>query len=159
MGVMADSVEAVAFEEAGRAITQQQQVLDGLRTRAGTLLSMASVSTSFLGGLTLDKKRLAALTLLALVAFAAVGALTVYILYPRGGWVFGLSAKTLIKNFIDTQPKWQLSAMYRDLALHLENHYDRNARQLVRLFWLFRLASGLLVVEVILWLLVLGGVF
>jgi len=88
---VAESTEAVAYEEAVRAISQQEQVLDGVRTRAGTLLSMAAVATSFLGGLALDKKRLAALSLIAVLAFLAVGLLTIYILFPRGGWIFRLS--------------------------------------------------------------------
>jgi hypothetical protein len=46
--------------------------------------------------------------------------------------------------------------MQRDLALHLERHYQGNERHLRRLFWLFQAASALLVGEVVAWLLVLA---
>jgi hypothetical protein len=36
------------YEEAKRGIVQQQAVLNGVRTRAATLLGVASISTSFL---------------------------------------------------------------------------------------------------------------
>jgi hypothetical protein len=44
----------LAHQEGLRAIAQQQSVLDGLRGRAGTLLAVASLATSFLGGLALQ---------------------------------------------------------------------------------------------------------
>ena len=46
--------------------------------------------------------------------------------------------------------------MYRDLALYLDRHYVTNDKRLGRLFLLFKLASSLLVVEVVTWLFVLG---
>jgi len=40
----------LAYDEAVRALSQQQSVLDNFRTRAGILLSGAAIATSFLGG-------------------------------------------------------------------------------------------------------------
>ena len=52
---MADSTQALAYEEALRGVTQQQQVLDGIRARVSTLLGIAAISASFLGGVALNK--------------------------------------------------------------------------------------------------------
>jgi hypothetical protein len=48
---MADSTYALAYEEALRGVVQQQTVLTDIRGRAATMLGVASISTSFLGGL------------------------------------------------------------------------------------------------------------
>jgi hypothetical protein len=44
-----------------------------------------------------------------------------------------------------------MSQIHRDLALHMDRRYLQNRGQLLRLTWLFRLASVLLVVEVVAW--------
>ena len=50
-----------------------------------------------------------------------------------------------------------LPEMYRDLALHLERHFDANQKRLEQLFWLLRAASSLLVADIVLWLIILAG--
>ena len=44
-----DILYKVAYDEAVRALSEQQGVIDSLRTRAGILLSAAAITTSFLG--------------------------------------------------------------------------------------------------------------
>jgi hypothetical protein len=44
-----------------------------------------------------------------------------------------------------------MSQIHRDLALYMDRSYLQNRGQLLRLTWLFRLASVLLVVEVVAW--------
>jgi hypothetical protein len=45
-----DAILQLAYEEARQAVAQQIGELDNIRARAGTLLAVASLSTSFLGG-------------------------------------------------------------------------------------------------------------
>jgi hypothetical protein len=45
----------LAYQEALRAITQQQAALESLRGRAGVLLAVAAIVTSFLGGFALGQ--------------------------------------------------------------------------------------------------------
>jgi hypothetical protein len=153
---MADSTQALAYEEALRGITQQQAVLDGIRARASALLGIAAVSTSFLGGVTLNGKSLKPLTWIPIGAFVAVGLFAVWILLPVRGWKFSLDVKILIADYVEGDSPAALPEMYRDLALHLGNHYITNEKRLARLFLLFRVASTLLVIEVTTWLLILG---
>jgi hypothetical protein len=155
---MADTTQGVAFQEALRGVTQQQAVLNDIRARASTVLGAASISTSFLGGLALDNKQgPQGWSWLPVIAFAAVGLLTIYVLLPKAGWTFRFSAKALIRDYVEAEPPAELAEMQRDLALHLENHYERNELRLNRLFWLLRIASALLVGEVVLWLVLLRG--
>jgi hypothetical protein len=51
--VASETVEAVAFSQAVRAVDAQTTALESLRTRAATILSAAALVTAFLGGLAL----------------------------------------------------------------------------------------------------------
>src|SRR6266568_4263975 len=51
-----DAIYQLAYDEAKQAVAQQVGALDNLRGRAGTLLAVASLSTSFLGGIVLQDK-------------------------------------------------------------------------------------------------------
>jgi hypothetical protein len=153
---MADTTQASAYQEALRGVVQQQDVLKDIRGRASTLLGVASISTSFLGGLALQEHKPHGLGWLAVGAFVLIGGLTLLMLLPQQGWVFRFSAKRLIGDYVEAKPPADLPDMQRDLALHLENHYIANDKRLGRLFWLFRLASTILVVEIVTWLLVLS---
>jgi hypothetical protein len=153
---MADSTYALAYEEALRGVVQQQAVLTDVRGRAATMLGAASISTSFLGGIALQDQKPTGLSWLAIGAFVAVGLLTIWILLPRRGWTFRMSARRLIKDYVEVEHPAELPEMYRDLALHLEHHFDGNQKRLGQLFWLLRVASALLVGEIVLWLFLLA---
>ena len=45
-----DAIYQVAYDEAKQAVAEQVGALDNLRGRAATLLAVASLATSFLGG-------------------------------------------------------------------------------------------------------------
>jgi hypothetical protein len=154
---MADSTYGLAYEEALRGVVQQQAVLTDIRGRAATMLGAASVSTSFLGGIALQDQKPTGWSWIAIGAFVAVGLLTIWILLPRRGWTFRMSARKLIKEYIESDNPAELHEMYRDLALHLEKHFDLNQNRLNRLFLRLRLASAILVGEIVLWLFVLAG--
>jgi hypothetical protein len=47
----------LVYNEAMRALSEQSSALDGLRTRAGLILTAASIASSFLGGLALQQAR------------------------------------------------------------------------------------------------------
>jgi hypothetical protein len=153
---MAETPQALAYQEALRAITQQQDVLKDIRGRSSTLLGVASISTSFLGGIALNKQDPHGLSWVAVGAFVVLGGLTLAILLPRAGWTFRFSARKLIAEYIETDSPAELAEIHRDLALHLENHYDSNGQHLRVLFWLFRIATAVLVIEILMWLLAIA---
>jgi hypothetical protein len=78
---MAETIANLAYDESIRAITAHAGVLDNLRARAGTLVAVASLVTSFLGGQALVKPSLdhGALVRQSLDSYA-IGAIGAFVL-------------------------------------------------------------------------------
>jgi hypothetical protein len=146
----------LAYQQAERAITQQAGALDEIRGRAGTLLAVASLATSFLGGLVLgDEAPVGRQSWLAMIVFVVVVALTLHILLPRRGWRFAMSARTLIGDYIEADDPASVATMYRELALYLERNFDCNEGRMKRRYVAFAAASALLGADVLIWLTIL----
>jgi hypothetical protein len=141
---------ALAFSEGVRALSEQQAVIDSFRTRSGLLLSGAAIATSFLGQASLDRGT-TFFTWLAIALFVALGAAVIAILWPRNDWEYAVRPELLIANYVEHPEPLKIPEIHRDLALHMDNSYLQNRGQLLRLVWLFRLASILLIVEVVAW--------
>jgi hypothetical protein len=156
---MAETVVNLAYEEAKSAISSQASTLDGLRSRAGTLLAAASLVTGFLGGQalvkpTFDKGVVVRADIgtegwIAIGCFILVAVLTLVILWPYQ-WRFEMGAKVILKgdDFEGTQ---------RELAEYHEKNWDSNKIKLDRLFSCFRWATVLLAAETVAWIIDLGG--
>jgi len=154
-----NEVSEIAYDASVRAIQDQAGVLDGLRTRAGTVLAAAALVSSFLGGQALrDSSQLEiwSLTTAAIGAFVASAVLALVILWPFE-FRFSLSARALIEavDERDAAGETSLGELHRVLALQLEWRYDENARRIRWLLWAFETAIVALVLEVAAWLLVL----
>jgi hypothetical protein len=149
---MADETEALAYSESLRPITQQQAVLDDLRSRAGLLFSATSIATAFLAGVALRTQGMKPESWIATICFVGVGLLVLRVLWPQAGWIFQLSARVLIESYVEGDHPATLPEMHRELALHMENHYETNKAKLDRLFWFYQAASVLLILEIVAWL-------
>ena len=149
--------EQLAYEEAKRSIDRQSTNLDGLRTRAGILLAAIGLVTTFLGGQALADDHVSPWMVgAAIVASGVAGALCVAVLWPRGKWKFNLSAREIITHLETAERTPSASGTLKALSLRHELNYEHNDKRLQTLFWLFRVASGLLAVEIILWIVALG---
>jgi hypothetical protein len=148
---------ALAFGEGVRALSEQQAVIDSFRTRSGLLLSGAAIATSFLGQASLERGT-SFVTWLAIGMFIVLGAAVIAILWPRGDWEYAIRPELVIANYIEHPEPLNLAGIHRDLALHMDRSYLRNRGQLLRLVWLFRSASVLLIVEILAWVVDLIGV-
>jgi hypothetical protein len=151
---MADSAEVykLAYEEAVRALTEQQTTLQSLRTNAGILLSAAAIATSFLGGTALRAGEFTKLSWIAVAFFAALAAAIFGILWPRTDWEFVAAPRRLISTYTETEAPLPLPRVHRDLALHMENSYDANGWRLGWMVRLLRTAIVLLAAETVLWI-------
>jgi hypothetical protein len=145
----ADAYE-LAYDEAVRALSQQQGVLDGFRSRAGILLSAAAIATSFLGGQAL-RATPSVWSWVAIACFAGLAVSALVILWPRQDWAFAAVPSEIITSYIEVEEPLAVSVIHRDLSLHMENSYVDNERRLRPLILFFRVASALLVVEVAAW--------
>jgi hypothetical protein len=84
---------------------------------------------------------------------------TLCVLWPDDNWQFEAIPNQVIAAYIEREDEVDvpLYAIYRDLALHMENSYSSNERRHLRpLRWAFRVAVIALVAEVAIWLIELA---
>lgn len=129
--------------------------MNELRSRAGVLIAAAAITTSFFGSRAVTGDHLSGWVWAAVGTFIVVGGCVLLVLWPRSDWSFSASAADIIAEYIEPDPV-DLPVLYRDLALHRSAAYDRNARQLGRLFTIFRVGLVVLVVEVAAWVVALA---
>jgi hypothetical protein len=87
----------LAYEEATRALDEQQRAVDELRARAGTLFAAAAIATSFFGGQVLHRGHVPAIAWVAIACFIALAFCVLAILWPRRDWQFVLSPAALTR--------------------------------------------------------------
>jgi hypothetical protein len=141
----------LAFEEGARSLARQETQLEAMRSRAGILLSAAAIATSFLGGQALADDDPNVWTWLAIASFAGLAISALVLLWPRRDWAFSASPGLIISLYLEDDEPWQLPAIHRELALHMDQAYEVNRERLDHLIWAFRAASSLLVLEVGMW--------
>lgn len=146
----------IAYEEAVRALSQQQAMIDGLRARAGFLLSAAAITTSFLGAQALKSGGPSLATWLALVCFVGLSVAVLAVLWPRR-LEFTANPANVIENCIETARPYSGPEIHRDLSLHMHDSYTENCAGHKQLAFRFRLASALLTIEVLFWLIDLAS--
>ena len=148
----------VAYDEAVRALSEQQAAIDSFRDRAGLLLSGGAVTTSFLGAQALGGGSSNPFPWLALISFVAVVATSLAILWPRN-WDATVNPRDVIKGYIESAEPVSIEELHRELALHMRGSYLDNREGLRRLIVLFQVASVLLAVEVSLWIIAIAMAF
>jgi hypothetical protein len=148
----------LAYEASVRAIEDQARVLEGLRSRAGTMFAAAALVTTFLssgipttGGVFADFEPVS-LDGVVVGSFIATAVLTLVILWPFR-FRFSVSAADMIAILQEraSNPVTATEA-YQEVALRLEDLYDRNRERILPLLWCFRGAIVCLVVEVAAWI-------
>jgi hypothetical protein len=153
----ADLLYKVAYDEAVRALSEQQAAIDSFRNRAGLLLSAAAITTSFLGAQALGGGNPSLFSWLALTAFVGVATASLAILWPRR-WEYTASPREVIEACIGSAEPTSTAELHRDLSLHMHKSYLENGEGLEQLAVLFQIASGLLAVEVVLWIVAIAAV-
>jgi hypothetical protein len=156
---MADSTESIIYGEAVRMISEQRGVRDGLRTRAGTLLTAASLVTSFLGSVALsryhDTHPHKGLAWSGVAAFIGVVVLAVLILVPWWRWTFVMNPKILVEDHLLGPERTEPDRLRQFLAESYNAYFDQNAKTLDWMFRFFVIACALLIYEAVVWVLVL----
>jgi hypothetical protein len=146
----------LAYDEAKRALDEQERAVFELRSRAGQLIAGAAIATSFFGGQAL-RHHIHPMGWVAIGSFVALSLAVLVILWPRRDWEFNLSPAQFIDTYLEPSDEEPLAlpAIHRDLALHMGNSADLNRRQLRWLTAAFRVGAVLLVAEVVSWVIVL----
>jgi hypothetical protein len=145
-----DLLYKVAYDEAVRALSEQQVVIESFRSRAGLLFSAAAITTSFLGSQALRCGSSNFASWLALFCFVAVAVASLVVLWPRR-WESGASPRDVIETYVEGEEAAPIEELHRDLSIHMHNSYLENREGLKRLTVFLQVASGLLTLEVLSW--------
>jgi hypothetical protein len=108
------------------------------------------IATGFLAGLD-GQRGFGGWGWVAVVLFVAGVGFCCALLWPRQ-WGFRLKADVLVGSYIEADPPATLDVMHRELALWTEKAYQENAERLDRMFVFFRLATVLMVAEIVIWI-------
>ncbi|MEX2106956.1 MAG: hypothetical protein WD810_08670 [Solirubrobacterales bacterium] len=145
-----DILYKVAYEEAVRALSNQQAAIESFRARAGLLLSAAAITASFLGAQALDRGDSRLSIWLAMAGFVGVASLSLALLWPRP-WEFTANPREVILAYVEAENPAPVDELHRDLSLHMHHSYIENRKGLEQLAIVFQIATGLLVIDVVLW--------
>lgn len=147
---------AFVYEEALRGLLQQQSAVESLHNRAATLVFAASFASSLLGSRALADG-LGAWDWIALALLLAIGALTVYLLWPYYDLTFRFDPEDLLMRYVDSEHPASMGEMHRALALRIKDDWQRNGRIVRRLREAFQVALVLLLVEIMAWMFSVAG--
>lgn len=146
----ASSLSELAYQSALRSIDLQERAVEQLRTRTGTLLAATALTASFLGAETIRHRGgLDTLGLLALIALVVSIGACIYILVPKQGFVFSLSA-TLMHRALHERAE-DMDATFLQVAYQLDRYWNSNQAVIDRLGRYFLVAAIALGVELVLW--------
>ena len=156
LSCMAKSTAEIVYEQAVRAVEQQAQQLDELRTRAAVALAASGIITGFLGRAAVERG-LGPFGWLAILAFVVSALACLWVMMPLwDAWAFAIDAKKLSPYFLNKQEPEEPDALFEYLATKIQDDVESNTRQLAPLYKWFACACIALAVQVVLWLLALG---
>jgi len=150
---------AFVYQESLRGLLQQQAAVESLHNRAATLVFAASFASSLLGGRALAEGGLGFWDWTGVVVLLAIGSLTVFLLWPYYNLSFRFDAAELLADYVDSPNPQTMSGMHRALALRIKDDWHNNGKIVRRLREAFQLALILLVVEILVWMFSIAGVF
>ncbi|MDX6696967.1 MAG: hypothetical protein QOE65_364 [Solirubrobacteraceae bacterium] len=146
VGAMTFELERLAYETAQRALDKQERLLDDLRSRAGVLVAVSSLATSFLGQSAFRRPPLA-LAGLALGAFVITLAGSLYVLAPRDSLVFSQSGPVVYETLFGYRD--EPSEIYVRLAYELDDYRSANHVEVRQVGRVYRWTAAALLVQIL----------
>lgn len=141
----------VTLSESVRALTSQETTLESLRNRASALLAVAAVIASFLSAAALEDGWTTAATV-AVASFVVMAVAVTWVLVPRSGWFFVVSARTLHQwDAPEMAPTEAIDSRRRYLAEELDRAHDLNGGRIKRLAGWVTFAAAMLAVQTVAW--------
>src|SRR5256885_11788668 len=126
-----NGLEKLAYETALSALKSQEDELNQLRTRTGTLLAAGSLTASFFGAQSLSRSGTGPWSGLAIVAFVFSTLPCLYLLALKSGLVFSLSGSGVYQEL--KAKKDDMAGVYTDLTLWLQAFWDGNQEKIDQL--------------------------
>jgi hypothetical protein len=146
----------LSYDAAMRALDLQERGVDQLRARTGTLLAASSLTASFLGAQTIQHlSGLGSLGTCALIALASSILLCTYVLLPKRGFVFSLSAPRMYEALLAVaDDEHEVS---RRLVYWIEEYWQDNQVKLDKLGRYYFAAAVALMLQLVFWSWALAG--
>ena len=142
-------LEDLAFDQAVRLIEHQRDAVGAVRERVGSLLAGASIATSFLGSAALEQPHgLDGWSWVAIGLFGVTVAGSIFVLWARRGWEFGLDPAEILEEGEKTDVPHVKLAM----TAWMDDYYGRNGTKLDWIILVFNIAALGLGLEVGAWL-------
>jgi len=122
----------LAFEQGTKALSAQVATVDNARTRFGVLLGGGNIATAFLGKDAITRGLPAGGPMdpafaVGIIAFVVFVLACMYRLVPRGGWVFDLSAETILaRGQPDGDGMTTIEEVHENLAMWSECYFAEN---------------------------------
>jgi hypothetical protein len=146
--VSASTLAELTYEQAQKALEQQERQVNELRQRTGTLLGGAALTASFFGAAALGRGGVALPVVLAAMALAVTGLSGLYVLYPHR-MEFATDARRLYDALAPDQSDAQ--RLHLRLAFGLRDTREENGRRVELLARCLAVAAGALVIQIACW--------
>lgn len=126
-------------------------MIDSFRDRAGLVFSAGAVTASLLAPRALDGGGWSSPIWLAMLCFLGVAAASLGIFWPRK-WESVVNPREVIDTYIEAAEAPPVEEVHRELSIHMYGSYRNNDEGLRQFALLLQVASGLLTLEVVLWM-------
>jgi hypothetical protein len=147
-----DARLAFIYQEAVRGLNHQQNLVENMNSRAGSLIFATAFANSLLGSRALSDG-LGPWDWTAGVLLFSIGGLIVFMLWPYHRYSFRFDPEELIRLYVDGNRPATLSAMHRDLALRIKADMAANWQIIQRLRVALQVALLLLLLDILAWFL------
>lgn len=142
------SLAQLTYEQAQKALEQQERQVNELRQRTGTLLGAAALTASFFGAAALGRDGVAAPVVLAGIALVITVLSGLYVLYPHE-LTFASDARRL---YDDLAPdKDDPDRLHLRLAFGLRDAREQNGQRVDSLAGCLAIAAIALVIQIACW--------
>ena len=142
-------LEDLVFDQAVRLIEHQRDAVGAVRERVGSLLAGSSIATSFLGSAALEQPGgLNPWAWAAIALFGLTVAGSIFVLWARRGWEFGLDPAEILAEGEGTD----IAKVKLAVTGWMDRYYNRNGAKLDRIIDVFNLAALALGLEIGAWL-------
>ncbi|MBZ9682677.1 MULTISPECIES: hypothetical protein [unclassified Mesorhizobium] len=148
---------AFIYQEAVRGLNHQQNLVENMNARAGSLIFATAFANSLLGGRALSDG-LGLWDWIAVVLLFVIGGLIVFLLWPYHKYMFRFDPEELLHQYVDGDRPANMSAMQRALALRIKADMVSNWRIIQRLRVALQIALVLLLFDILAWLFAIAGI-
>lgn len=151
-----DARLAFIYQEALRGLNHQQNLVENMNSRAGSLIFATAFANSLLGSRALSDG-LGPWDWIAAALLFLIGALIVFMLWPYHRYSFRFDPEELLHQYVDGNQPTTLSGMHRALALRVKADMADNWQIIQRLRFALQTALVFLLLDILAWFLAIAG--